>query len=308
MLYSISSTFSSYSDQSADGGVSLSNGSSATSKTFLIITNMVCLLIHHDLQNQIDHVLSSGDSERTMLLSFIKGSKFRQWAARPDCPPALKACKTLLDDLLDGGRDTTPNSEVFTRQPTPEPLKTLLGGPELKMTSYIQHNGTGLRADSSNTPGKIGNSLVMVRPDSSSEKWSPAQISYIYLHANEIKVAVRFLQPLSNTAGYPQLQRQFEDFPADLYDSRFANELHEIPLDRVGAHYALWRLSGGLSLILNLDKVSLHRILEESKTNYFVGMNSLLRARHDRTIRRDGLSCRSTLTFLCMRWIGRSET
>ncbi|KAI5895820.1 uncharacterized protein SCHCODRAFT_02495587 [Schizophyllum commune H4-8] len=38
-----------------------------------------------------------GQSEHTMLHSFVKGSIFRQWLLRPDVPPILKYCRSLVD-------------------------------------------------------------------------------------------------------------------------------------------------------------------------------------------------------------------
>jgi hypothetical protein len=41
----------------------------------------------------------SGELETTMLHSYLKGSKLRTWLTRPDCPPAIKECKVLLDQV-----------------------------------------------------------------------------------------------------------------------------------------------------------------------------------------------------------------
>lgn len=189
-----------------------------------------------------------------MLLSFIRGSKFRQWSARADCPAALQACKQLLDCMLDGGEDTTPLSDAFKTQKSPRSLLALVGTPTLRMASYILRDGLGFRADTSYAPGSIGNSLVIVRMNPDERR--PACITHIYSRNGEIKFAVRYLQSLPQGSPLPRIQDRFDDVPAALYGSEFEDILQEVALERVEAHFAFWRLRPGLSLVMNLDKVS----------------------------------------------------
>lgn len=189
-----------------------------------------------------------------MLLSFIRGSKFRQWTTRADCPAALQACKQLLDCMLDGGEDTTPHSDAFNTQKSPQSLLALVGTPTLRMTSYILRDGLGFRADTSDAPGSIGNSLIIVRMNP--DECRPACITHIYLRSGKIKFAVRYLQSLPQGSLLPRIQDRFDDVPAALYGSEFEDNLQEVALERVEAHFAFLRLGPGLSLVMNLDKVS----------------------------------------------------
>ncbi|KIK20354.1 hypothetical protein PISMIDRAFT_51162, partial [Pisolithus microcarpus 441] len=39
----------------------------------------------------------SGELEATMMQSYLKAAKLRGWLSRPQCPPAIRECKILLD-------------------------------------------------------------------------------------------------------------------------------------------------------------------------------------------------------------------
>ncbi|KIJ65075.1 hypothetical protein HYDPIDRAFT_50134, partial [Hydnomerulius pinastri MD-312] len=40
---------------------------------------------------------TGGFLESTMLQSYLKGAKLCAWLSRPNCPPAIRECKILLD-------------------------------------------------------------------------------------------------------------------------------------------------------------------------------------------------------------------
>lgn len=40
---------------------------------------------------------SVGELEATMLQLYLKAARLRSWLARPQCPPAIRECKILLD-------------------------------------------------------------------------------------------------------------------------------------------------------------------------------------------------------------------
>lgn len=189
-----------------------------------------------------------------MVLSFLRGSKFRQWLERTDCPPALTRCKTVLDSIFDKGADTAPNSEDFTWVSTSAELYDLTGHARLRSAQYIQHGGVGLRADTQAT-NEIGNSLVMVQDNDGLSPF-PVRIAHIYVHDESIFLAVHRLRPLDNPRLLHALER-FEYFPATLHSATFEDKMQEIPLKCVVAHYAWWGLSDDVSLVLNLDQVSI---------------------------------------------------
>jgi len=45
----------------------------------------------------LNNVLTGGEMETTMVHTFIKAGKLKQWLSRPDCPPVIKECKILFD-------------------------------------------------------------------------------------------------------------------------------------------------------------------------------------------------------------------
>lgn len=188
-----------------------------------------------------------------MVLSFLRGSKFRQWLTRTDCPPALTRCKEVLDSINDKGADTTPDSEGFIWSSTSTELFKMTGHARLRSAPYIRHNGVGLRADPQAT-NEIGNSLVMVRDENGSPPF-PVRISDIYVRDEGIYLAVNRLLPLSNQSLLHALDR-FMDYPAAVYSASFVDMMEEVPLNCVVGHYAWWDLSEDISLVLNLDQVS----------------------------------------------------
>lgn len=186
-----------------------------------------------------------------MVHSFLRGSKFRQWLARTDCPPALARCKTVLDTFDRGGSDTVLEDFKTTRRVSRE-LRELTGFRELPTLEYVRRDGVGYRADSDAT-NDIGNSLVMVQNGDGSPP-SPVRIAHIYLRDNTIRLAVHRLIPLNN----PQLLRVqdcFGAFPATLYSATFEDTLVETTLTQVISHYAWWDISENISLVLDLCKV-----------------------------------------------------
>lgn len=187
-----------------------------------------------------------------MVLSFLRASKFRQWLARTDCPPALARCKAVLDGLEDGGADTTPDSDAFKERRTPRELLLATGLYALYTTDYIRYKGVGLRADSLAT-NEVGNSLVMVKAEDGSTTF-PVRIAYIYIRDGMIKLAVHRLLP-SRINGLSRALDAFQDLQVSIYSATFEDSLLEIPVTRVDAHYAWWDLSGDVSLVLDLDQV-----------------------------------------------------
>lgn len=194
-----------------------------------------------------------GELETTMSVSWNQGNKFRQWAARPDCPPAVKECNKLLDEVYATPTDTTLDD--FSISDTKQDLYELTGLEKIPLASRgIWKAGVHFTPDHFH----LGNSLVILGPDSSDDQVDqcryPAKISYIYVRDGQIQLAIRRLRLRRGTLS-DALRTRFPDFPLFLGTSTFEECLEEASLKCLKAHCAWWKLPSDYSLALDLDKV-----------------------------------------------------
>lgn len=188
-----------------------------------------------------------------MLQSWIKGSKFRSWATRPDGPPVLRECKTIFEKMNGVVPDTLPDSDSFVENTIQgHPVSRLLGMSKVASTATIRHNGVYFSRFSQH----VGNSHVMVSRPGSLRPY-PARIVWIYTADDKIQLAIQ-RQKEAPRGIWSNLSRRFCDVPIKLYSAEFHTALQSINLSDVASHYARWDIGGhaNLSFVLDLSKVT----------------------------------------------------
>ncbi|EIM79771.1 uncharacterized protein STEHIDRAFT_163330 [Stereum hirsutum FP-91666 SS1] len=199
----------------------------------------------------IPHNHKKGEAERTMLLSWTRGSRFKQWAARSDCPPALRQCQNMMDKASGKKQDTAPDLEDFTVKAVSEAVRDMTGKVELPTRPTIQRHGVFFSRESQH----LGNSLIMVSPESSGtsrRRGFPAKIVEIYILGGHIKLAIYPQLEAPHTVA--NIQERFPHFPASIYSTSYSKVIREIPVEWVQGHCAQLRLSNDLVLVLDVTK------------------------------------------------------
>jgi hypothetical protein len=194
--------------------------------------------------------LSLGQLESTLLHSFIKGGKLRQWLERQDCPAAIRECKSLLDKSY--GKGHPPSDDKFVRAPVPQELSSLLKSTHFNRAANIRHCGVTLSRHTTH----LGNSLVLahIGGRQSAVQSVPVKIRHIFrLDDGSIQLAISRLR--ATPAGTVDPFEAFPHFNARLYSSQFDHKLEIIKLDQVDNHYAFCTLSSEYSAVVDLSRV-----------------------------------------------------
>ncbi|KAG1818531.1 uncharacterized protein BJ212DRAFT_1206295, partial [Suillus subaureus] len=159
-----------------------------------------------------------GESETTMLYSFIKTSKLHHWLSQPDCLPAIQECKFLFDSTY-----------------APKSAGTL--GEELAEDPLDD----SLQAPSSAVAGDWLSSPV------------PSSIQHIYATpTGELVFAVHKLLPHHNQSIDPFAM--YPHFPTKMYLSSSSSHLENVKVSWVVSHFARWAVSSDTVVILSLSR------------------------------------------------------
>ncbi|KAJ3906583.1 hypothetical protein F5879DRAFT_1068746, partial [Lentinula edodes] len=208
-----------------------------------------------------------GEFESTLLHSFCKGSAFRRWLLRPNCPPLLKVLRQLLDKAFGLNKDNrtrahweeceedmSEDSEPLQfRVAIPSELISLLSTRRLECYSRI-HAGHGKYYGIPSAPGK-GNSFVCFYPGGNRQfEWVAGQIKFIFKQDGEIRFAVRRSLSIAFDMTAPDPFRKFWDqgFQAKTVSSNFSSELEFVKTDWLSGHIARWELNSSQVVCLNL--------------------------------------------------------
>ena len=98
---------------------------------------VVVVFLYEWLIGQIQCLLSNhkiGQMESTLLLSFLKATKLRQWLSNPQSPPIFQEIKVVFDKIYksthsyDNPRDgdSTQSLDISTLKSIPHDLKAML--------------------------------------------------------------------------------------------------------------------------------------------------------------------------------------
>ena len=200
--------------------------------------------------------LQAGELERTVLNSFIQGSKLRHWLARPDCPAFIKECKLLFDKYI--SNSGTFNSKISfdvpqraPKQAVPTDLQLLTSQKYLVLHAHTNFGGTNFSWRSTHQ----SNSLIMFYPGGNqSSPPIPGCIRYIFEDDGQIQLAVQWQLPARADIIDPF--RHYPYFPAHLYSSASVKDLEVVHLEWVMCHCARWHFSAKYDVILPLLQVS----------------------------------------------------
>ncbi|KAI5891921.1 uncharacterized protein SCHCODRAFT_02503420 [Schizophyllum commune H4-8] len=220
----------------------------------------------------------AGDSEHTMLHSFAKGSIFRQWLLRPDCPPLLQYCRSLVDKAYEFAGFETPSeaydddidgvdiylNRLGVQNSTPDYMK--IKSDVRNYTTEIDEElseliGTDdvvcysrLPASNGFYSTKEGNSHICALPsDGSAGRWTAARIRHIFEKQGVIQFAIQRARPRPGSHPDPFLDYWQKGFEAQHVSSKFRRDVEIIDASRVIAHVARWAFDDGTALVLNLS-------------------------------------------------------
>lgn len=145
--------------------------------------------------------------ESTLLRSFIRASRLRQWITRPNCPPALEAVRTIFEKAF-GTESRVDDTDELTGHliKVPDDLRRLTGFTELKVQARY-HQGKIIFARAST---HIGNSLVRFYSRGDTSQPLNGSIKYIYWCNHAVKFAVNRQLPCPDNVvdpfiNYPEL-------------------------------------------------------------------------------------------------------
>lgn len=202
-----------------------------------------------------------------MLRSYLKGSKLRAWLSRPDCPPAIKEVKVILDlaygidDKRNSSIDDDPYVTDTARTTTvPEDLHELTGERKTVIRAHLNHAGVLYSEVSTNA----GNSQIIFYPNGNhSASPIPGIIKYIFEQDGTMLLAVQRRYQSSGCSIFSS----YPHFPAKVYQTRPASKLEKVKISWIVGHYASWPVSLEQVIILSLSRVSLPHFHNVPLTN-----------------------------------------
>ena len=212
-----------------------------------------------------------------MVHSYIRGSSLRRWLARDDCPPIIKACKTLFDKAFASKSADMTNNNTGDSNPSalpvslPDDLRATSNLLKAVMLSRCKYRGVFLSRASTH----LGNSLVHFYPRGDlKSNLVPGCIQYIYQNASMTYLAIRRHRDLKDEVIDPF--SRYPHFPAKLYSSSLSPTLEIVQVGWVHGHFARWQVSPSWVVVLSLCRVCSLLIYHFSGlTFYFLGLNAL---------------------------------
>ncbi|KAL1711484.1 hypothetical protein EV715DRAFT_215257, partial [Schizophyllum commune] len=218
-----------------------------------------------------------GESEHTMLHSFLKGSIFRQWLLLPTSPPILKYCRSLLDkahrylvpessekaddasdDDDDGGIDSDSEIDFAwpddhanpSRHRNIDPSLNRLAPGAISSCSHAEAPRGFYRTTGSN-------SYVCIR-STSGRRWAAARIRHIVKYESGRLGFIVQRARLRMDRRVDFFSQYWEDgFEAQWVSAEFEQKLELLTSDQVLSHAARWRLGDGTAVVLSLHQVRL---------------------------------------------------
>ncbi|KAF9471043.1 hypothetical protein BDN70DRAFT_820529 [Pholiota conissans] len=191
-----------------------------------------------------------GELEATMLSSFSKAAKLKQWLARPDCPEFLKECKAVFDKAFSQPsdyEDESPIEPAFIS--TPQELRSLVSDP--KVALHARHKCD--RVFFSRRKTHVGNSLVLFYPNGDkSLQPVPASISHIFRRRDNTVTYVVNRQ-LPSPPGTLNPFRHYPYLRAAIYSTTLSTEPELIQPEWVYSHYGRWHLDTDRAVVLTLS-------------------------------------------------------
>lgn len=208
-----------------------------------------------------------GEFEGTLLHSFHKGSAFRRWLMREDCPPILRTCRKLLDKAfgyVSSGEydDDTEDSDIEIRPEellnkylrTPADMIPELGA--FTDARFLSRIPAPLGYYSIPSAQGKGNSYVHFHPGGNqTSRWIAGRIHYIFEKNGTTKLALRRNLSVEQETD-PFSAFWDHGFQAKLVSTMFSEELEVVEPQWLLGHTAMWELNDEMAVVLALPKVS----------------------------------------------------
>ena len=212
-----------------------------------------------------------------MLQSYLKVARLRSWLAHPQCLPAIRECKFLLDQAYgtaeahqgpnnDDGGILVPVTAVPT--PVPQDLYGLIHQHSAVLHAHIKHEGRVYSRSSTH----VSNSLIMFYPEGSRMLSPvPGSIKYIYGNDGMLTFAVQRQSTLEERQQDPF--SMFPHFPAKLYSSVMLDVLEVVHLSWVVSRFARWAIADDCVVVLSLCRVSPICLVCEPHLTFTLGLS-----------------------------------
>lgn len=210
----------------------------------------------------------SGELEKTMLESFLKGGKLRRCLSNPSCPPIIKKMKQFFDrsytrhiddtlgtwnddPSLDDACEDTSLRKAKKLSQIPEELRPLTRNGMSQLRARVHHNGYIFSTSSTH----LGNSLVYFYPGGNRQSSPvPASIKHIFTREGSILYAVQ--RQLNVPEGTLDPFKAYPHFPAKLYSTQLGQSIEAVNPEWVMCHYARCDITESTAVVLALSQVS----------------------------------------------------
>lgn len=193
--------------------------------------------------------------------SSSRGSAFRQWLCREDCPTLLKSVARLLDKASNNDADIEMVDDIEDEMVENEMLEItadMIPGLAISGAHFLSRVQAPRGFYTIPSALGVGNSYVGFHPNGDrSSEWVAGRIHHIFKDiSGGTKLAIK--RSIALTQGVSDPFRAFwaNGFQAKLVSTEFSNELEIVDIDWIRGHSARWELDANLAVILDLSKVS----------------------------------------------------
>lgn len=193
-----------------------------------------------------------GELEATMLSSFLKAARLKQWLARPDCPDFIKECKVVFDQAFGISTETDHEISITAFGPVPKALRLIVSDRQVALRAHHKFDNVNFSRRSTH----VGNSLILFYPGGNRALAPiPGSIEYIIgrQKAPVIYAVYRQLPASVNTA---DPFRHYLHFNARIFSPALSDNLEVVHPEWVMSHYGRWKLDAERAVILTLSRVS----------------------------------------------------
>jgi hypothetical protein len=195
---------------------------------------------------------SQGQLEATMLSTFTRSAKLKQWIARPDSPPFLKECKRYLDKAFSTTSEDSNHVADSAFRAIPAELRGVIPAGS-RVATRARHLHDGVVFSRSKT--HVGNSLIMYYPNGNRrDSPIPAEIENIVVGMDQ-KYTYVVRRQLPAPPGTVDPFAPYLHFPAKVFSSKVSSTLEVVSPHWVMTHYARWNLDRDRVVVLDLSRV-----------------------------------------------------
>jgi len=195
-----------------------------------------------------------GELEATMLSSFLKAARLKQWLARPDCPDFIKECKVVFNQAF-GKSKETDSEDPITESAfglVPKALCFIISDRQVALRAHHKFDNINFSRRSTH----VGNSLVMFYPGGNRAlEPIPGSIEYI-IGRQKAPVIYAIRRQLSAPIDAVDPFHHYPHFNARIFSPALSDNLEVVHPEWVMSHYGRWKLDAERAVILTLSQVN----------------------------------------------------